>query len=216
GFGLRVCVNSTAIAACTPERADSVTVAHAVDGADPRFDVDFQSLQQRIDLLHLSPLGDETLDHCSLDTTIIVTLKPIRGTSLLSLAKKRLHLASKGIVNGRRVTDSDTMRLTCRPEGNAVYGPRDFYKGTFDRIAQQVFVPSCALGGCHDSNSHQANMILLPNAAYSQIVNFTPSNPTAAMLGLKRIPPGDPDASFLYHKITADLIPGEGQPMPLL
>jgi hypothetical protein len=101
------------------------------------------------------------------------------------------------------------------PGGDGVYGPRDLYSGTFDRIAQEVFAQSCALSGCHDSESHRFGLILLPNAAYSNIVGVTPTTPAAAADGLLRITPGDPDMSFLYRKITADLLPGYGPPMPL-
>src|SRR3989442_1185164 len=46
-FNIRLCINSTAVTGCTPDRTDSVTVAHALDNGDQRFDTDFQALQQR-------------------------------------------------------------------------------------------------------------------------------------------------------------------------
>ena len=97
------------------------------------------------------------------------------------------------------------MRLTCRPEGNGLYSPHELYDGTFDRIRQQVFAQSCALSGCHDSNSHKNNMILYPNVAYSQIVGVTPFNSAAAVAGWQRVFAGDPTQSYLYRKVTCDL-----------
>ena len=73
-FTLRVCVNSTALPDCTPERADVLTVVHALDDGDPRFDTDFQSLQSRAGLLGFP--GNTTLDDCTLPTSIGVRLVP--------------------------------------------------------------------------------------------------------------------------------------------
>jgi hypothetical protein len=213
-FTLRLCINSTAFPACTPERADSVLVAHAVDDGDRRFDTDFQALQSRLGLLGLP---DETLDRCTVSSSIGVALVPPRGGSgPWGAAKKRLRLAAQGRAGGRVTGDKDRMDFTCRPEGTGLYSPRDLYAGTFDRIAREVFAPSCALSGCHDSESHQANQILLPNAAYSQIVGVTPTTPAAAADGLERVFPGDPTKSLLFLKVTANLQPGYGSPMPLV
>jgi hypothetical protein len=109
------------------------------------------------------------------------------------------------------------MKLTCQPEGDGTYLPTELYTGTFDRIAQTIFAPSCAIGGCHDSDSSAGELILLPNAAYSQIVGVAPTNPQASNDGLQRIFPGDPDLSLLYLKIdhTAEAA-GYGPNMPLL
>lgn len=212
-FEIGLCVNSTAVAGCAPVRANTLIVAHAVDNGDPRFDVDFQALQVRADQLDLP--GDETLDDCALPSTVTVPLRAPGPSGVYRLGKKRLGVIALGFASGRPATDRDRMRFTCRPEGNGVYAPRDLYAGTFDRIAQQVFAASCAKSGCHDSETHQADMILLPNAAYSQIVGVGPTNPAAAAAGLQRVLAGDPDLSLLYRKLTADLEPGWGSPMPL-
>lgn len=211
-FDVRLCLNSTAIAGCTPLRTNSVSVRHAIDNGDPRFDVDFQALQQRVDQL----LPDsEDLDDCTQQSSITVVLKPPGAAGVWRPNAKRLRLVAAGFAGGRPLLDHDRIRFTCRPEGDGVYAPRDLYDGTFDRIRQQVFAVSCAKSGCHDSESHQANLILLPNAAYSQLVGVLPTNAAAAGDGLERIMPGDPGASFLYRKIIADLLPGYGSAMPL-
>ncbi len=210
-FSLRLCVNSSNVAGCTPERADDITIQHAQDNGDPRFDTDFQALQARADLLGFP--DQESLDRCTQQSAITVVLKG-NGSGVRMLNKKLLRLTALGAAGGRPTTDRDRMKLTCRPEGNGVYSPHELYGGTFDRIAHEVFAQSCALSGCHDSETHQADEILLPNAAYSQIVGVTPTNPSAATAGLQRIFPGDPMQSFLYRKITADLEAGWGLPMP--
>ena len=50
--------------------------------------------------------------------------------------------------------------------------------------------------------------------AYDSLIDVAPTNPAAASLGKLRVAPGDPDNSSLWHKITADLVDGEGGPMP--
>lgn len=211
-FDLRVCVNSTDVAGCSPSEADAVDIAHAVDDGDRRFDPDFQALQQRVDLLGFP--DNDALDACTLASSLTVVLKGPSASGRMRANKKKLQMSAFGFASGNIVEDRDRMKLTCRPEGDAIYEPSDLYEGTFDRIRQQVFAQSCALSGCHDSESHQGNMVLLPNAAFSQLVGVTPDNPAAAADGLERISPGDPDLSFLYRKITGDLEPGYGVRMP--
>ncbi len=212
-FDLRVCVNSTAVAGCVPELADSVVVDHAVDNGDRRFDPDFQALQQRVDLLGFP--ANDLLDACTIPGTITVRLKGPRPSSKMGTARKRVRVRAAGTAGGKARTDRDRIKFVCRPEGDRIYLPRDLYAGTFDRIAQQIFAPRCALSGCHDSESASASLILLPNAAYSQIVGVAPTNSAAAGDGLLRITAGDPVASFLYRKVTFDLPAGYGPGMPL-
>ena len=212
-FDVRLCLNSTAIAGCTPLRTNALSVHHAIDNGDPLFDVDFQALQQRAN--QLLP-DDEDLDDCTQLSSITVALKPPGPSGVWRPNAKRLRLTAAGFAGGRPVTDRDRMRFTCRPEGDGVYLPRDLYAGTFDRIRQQIFAASCALSGCHDSESHQADLILLPNAAYSQLVGVIPTTTGAALDGLERVMPGDPDLSLLYRKLTPGLPPEYGPAMPLV
>jgi len=212
-FDLKLCINSTAVTGCTPDRTDSLTVDHAIDNGDPRFDTDFQALQQRANLLGFP----DNMGHaCTLVSSVTVPLRPpgMAGGPFRK-DEKRLTVRATGFTD-RAAKDLDHVRFTCRPSGDGLYSPRDLYAGTFDRIRQQVFAQSCALSACHDSNSHQGDMILLPNAAYSEIVGVTPHNPAAAADGLERIFPGDPVKSFLYRKITCDLLPGYDSCMPLV
>jgi hypothetical protein len=211
-FDLRVCINSTAVAGCTPSEADAVDIAHAIDNGDRRFDPDFQALQQRVDLLGLP--DNDSLDACTLVSSLTVVLEGPSANHRMRASNKKLKMSALGFASGNIANDRDRMKFTCRPEGDAIYEPRDLYEGTFDRIREQVFAQSCALSGCHDSESHTGNMILLPNAAFSQLVGVTPDNAAAAADGLVRVSPGDPDLSFLYRKITDDLEPGYGVRMP--
>ncbi len=212
-FIVRLCVNSTALTDCVPDEADAVTVDHAVDNGDPRFDTEFQALQARANLLGFP--DNTTPDDCALPNPVTVRLKP-PATPGGPWAKgmKKLRVTTQGRVSGRTTIDKDRMLFTCQPEGTGLYTPLELYSGTFDRVAQEVFTARCAVSGCHDSQGHQGNLILLPNAAYSQLVGVPPDNAAAAGAGLVRIAPGDPTTSFLYRKITNDLLPGWGSDMP--
>jgi len=202
-INVQLCVNSTMISGCTPTRADSLTVEHAIDNGDPKFDTDFQALQQRADALGFP--DDENTDDCALGSTVTVALKPPSSAGApFRKGKKTLRLEADGATD-HAATDRDRMKLTCEPEGNGLYSPTELYDGTFDRIRQEVFAQSCALSGCHDSNSHQNSLILYPNVAYGQIVGVMPFNAAAAVAGWQRIFVGDPTQSYLYRKVTCDL-----------
>jgi len=218
-FTLRLCVNSTAVDGCTPDRTDSLTIDHAIDDGDPKFDTDFQALQARADTLHFPDV--ESQNRCTLASSISIALVPPRnGSGPWKKAKKKLRLSATGFTD-RDTSDRDTMKFTCKPAGDGLYGPRDLYTSTFDRIRQQVFATSCALSGCHDSNTHEHDLILLPNAAYSQIVGVDPVTAAALADGLKRIDPGNPQNSLLFLKIDAKthgttLPDGYGSGMPFI
>ena len=204
-FPVQVCLDSTQVPGCTPNRVDSLSIAHAQDNGDKRFDVDFQALQARVDQI----VPTTSADRCTLSSTITVPLKVARNGLFKKNVKKVALLAAGFTTAG--TPDKDAMKFTCRAANGGVYGPRDLYAGTFDRIAQQVFAASCAVSGCHDSNTHQFNLILYPNVAYSQIVGVTPTTPAAALDGLFRVDAGgDPMKSLLYRKVTGSLSGGSG------
>lgn len=212
-FDIQVCVNATGHAGCVPDTTDSVVVEHAVDDGDTKFDPDWQALQTRIDILGFP--GDDFPDDCAAGSGLTVRLRPPKSGSKFRKNKKKLKLKATGTVTGKFKTDKDKIKFTCRPEGDRIYLPTDLYTGTFDRISQQVFAASCALSGCHDSETSAGGMILLAGAAYSQVVGVAPTNVAAALDGLSRVAPGDETFSLLYRKITSDLITGYGDPMPL-
>lgn len=90
------------------------------------------------------------------------------------------------------------------------------FSGTYDRVQRQIFDQSCAVSGCHDSNSFMnANHLLLEASAFpGNLINTTPINADAAALGWKRIfqidsMTGDTDKSYILHKVNGDF-PGPG------
>ncbi len=94
--------------------------------------------------------------------------------------------------------------------GDAHTTPQASPTNTFTRIQVEIFTPSCALGGCHDTVTHQAKLDLTAGNAYAQIflIDSTELPP------LKRVVPSDPNNSYLLQKIngTTSIV---GARMPL-
>jgi hypothetical protein len=87
--------------------------------------------------------------------------------------------------------------------------------GALADLADQIFVPSCALPSCHSSQTKAGALVLERAVVYDELVNVPPFSTGARQAGLLRVKPGDPDASFLIHKLDGDLGLFEGAPMPL-
>jgi hypothetical protein len=78
---------------------------------------------------------------------------------------------------------------------------------TFDSIQQHVFTPICT--ACHTGATAPLGLRLDEGVSYAMLVNVTSTeDPTH-----KRIAPGNPDASYLVHKIQG--IAAVGGRMPL-
>jgi hypothetical protein len=79
---------------------------------------------------------------------------------------------------------------------------------TFTRVQTEVFTPTCAQLGCHDTLGQQSQMILTPQRAYAQIVGVA----SVELPSLQRVRPNDPVGSYLYRKITGAGITGDRMP----
>lgn len=82
---------------------------------------------------------------------------------------------------------------------------------SFAGDVQPVFTANCTVG-CHGGVMPQQDMSLEAGEAYANTVDV-PSNESP----LDRIEPGDPEASYLVHKLqgTHRTVGGSGDPMPL-
>jgi hypothetical protein len=212
---IAVCANSTYNAArCTPPGVRTIVVRHAEDNGDPKFDPDFQALQSRIESQIDPPSGD--LDRC---TTAAAIRVPIEGpfAGKCGKGRKLLRIDSESVVvQGRFLKDRDAIRLTCDPVVPQGCDPQLLYTGTFDRIQRQIFNRSCAVSGCHDSQSfnQSGGLLLETGSSRPSLVNVVPSNGAAQAAGWKRVTvldpsTGDPDTSFLVRKVNGDF-PGAG------
>ena len=82
---------------------------------------------------------------------------------------------------------------------------------TFTRVQNEIFTPTCARIGCHDTIGQQSQQVLVAGQAYNNIVN----RPSVEMPQLMRIKPLDPANSYLYRKITGAGITGDRMPQTL-
>jgi hypothetical protein len=213
-FDLTVCANSSFNPArCTLVGVDSITVEHAVDNGDRKFDPEFQALQNRIDNGIDPPNVDP--DTCALPSRFLVpVVGPLAG-NVCKRGKKQVKLTSYGVpVQGVIAKDRDKLKMECEP-ATAGCDPMAIYAGTFDRIQRQIFDQSCAVSGCHDSQSQTGGLLLETGAAYANLVDVTPQSPGAVAAGWKRVDAtnASPDTSFLFHKLTGDLV-DQGARMP--
>jgi hypothetical protein len=216
-FQVAVCANSTADPACTLSGVRTIFVDHSADNGDPKFDTSFQALQSRIDNEIQPPTSDS--NSCTGTTNIVVKLRGPFSQNRCRANHKTIRITTTSeFIGGHQVTDVDTLRLTCRPTPESC-DPAALFSGTLDRIQKQVFNQNCALSGCHDSQTQQAGLLLEVGASHDALVGVVPTNLAAQMLGWKRVNvtgpnSGDPDTSFLFHKITGDLGPGLDARMP--
>lgn len=80
---------------------------------------------------------------------------------------------------------------------------------TFSSIQANVFTPSCATAGCHAPGNPPLGLILDEASSYMLLVGVD----SGQVAGLKRVQPGNPDASYLVRKLEGSA--GAGGQMPL-
>jgi hypothetical protein len=205
-FAVSACVNGTfAPTHCTSPGVNQLFVDHSADDGDPRFDPDFQALQSRVDSqLHLPTSAADT---CTATSSVTVRLGGPYPGGVCKPAKKKIRMTALGTpAFGKQAKDVDTLKLTCLPPV-AGCDPQLLFAGTFDRIQRQIFTPSCAVSGCHDSQTQAKGLLLESSSAYTNLVDVVPNTAPAAALGWKRVDGAGASTanSFLYHKITGDL-----------
>lgn len=82
---------------------------------------------------------------------------------------------------------------------------------TFTRVQNEIFTPTCARLGCHDTIGQQSQLVLTTGRAYAATVNV----PSVEIPSLRRVAPGDVANSYLYRKITGAGITGDRMPQAL-
>jgi len=218
---VKVCANNTSSSECTASGLAQIDVDHSVDnGTDRKFDPDFLALRQRIESELVFPVTTD--DTCTSTVIITVPIKGPIGDNNCSKRKKKLKLRSLSQVAAGPITDVDTLKLRCEPSPLDGCDPQTLFNSTFDRIQQQVFNQSSALGSCHDSESMANGLLLETGAAHGNLVNQTPTNGAADAAGWLRVRAvapgvsGDSETSYLYHKLIGDLPDASyGARMPL-
>jgi hypothetical protein len=213
-FDVAVCANSTFDPAqCTLVGVDEIVVDHSEDDGDPRFDVDFQALQNRIENQIGFPAEDP--DECTTPSAIRVPIAGPFENGACKAAKKIIRVQSESIAfQGKRYRDIDKLKLICDPSPSC--SPQAIFTGTFQRIQRQILNASCAVSGCHDSQSQMGGLLLEEGTAHGALVDVVPFNVAAASAGWKRVDGAnaDPETSFIIHKLRGDLGSGMGERMP--
>ena len=94
--------------------------------------------------------------------------------------------------------------------------------GSFRALQSQVLTPTCATAGCHTTASHAGGLVLEAGASHAALIGVKPANSAARAEGLRQVVPGDPERSFLLHKVEMALegahshgTANHGGPMPL-
>ena len=95
----------------------------------------------------------------------------------------------------------DQIVSECNDE-NIVHG----LTATFTSIQNEVFTPSCAISGCHVTNS--VDPVLSAGQAYNNIVNIMSSNPP-----FPYVYPTKSDSSYIINKIRGVNFQGERMPL---
>ena len=217
-FRVAVCANSSFNpTACSLNGVRLVTVEHSADNGDAKFDPEFQALQTRIDS-DIAPYPNTDADTCTTATNFFVAIKGPLKDNKCKRNKKTIRLVTESTVaagQGTILVDKDKIDLTCDPPVGGC-DPHALFSGTYDRVQRQIFSQSCAVSGCHDSNSftNSGNLLLEASAFPGNLINRTPTNADAALLGWNRITQtsptaGDAATSYLVHKLNGDF-PGSG------
>ena len=220
-FPVSACGNSTFDARCTSPGVASIEVDHALDNGDPNFDTEFQALQNVINNINIE---DDTPDDCTGVIDFHVFVQGPFANNACRRERKLLRITTASdFVGGNSVTDRDRLRMICDPSPLGC-DPMTFYASAFERVQKQIFNQSCAVSGCHDSQSFatSGNLLLEEGASYTNLVGVTPDNDAAEAAGWLRINvtgpgTGDPATSFLFRKVDHDLpSPDYGLGMPRL
>jgi hypothetical protein len=79
---------------------------------------------------------------------------------------------------------------------------------TLASIQANVFTPTCAVSGCHSGPAAQQGLRLEPNLSWGLLFGVMSSQDPV----LIRVRPGDPDGSFLIHKLEGTQTVGARMP----
>lgn len=116
---------------------------------------------------------------------------------------------------GRRLLALGTaglLTVACAGDGTGLEVGNGGGAVTLSGDVQPIFTANCARSGCHAAPSPQEGQDLTDGQAYASIVNVASHElPT-----MDRVTPGDPDDSYLVHKIqgTHVAVGGSGARMP--
>ncbi len=171
------------------------------------------------------PGGSETCDGADNDCNELVDDDPSDGTTYFTDAdldgfgvatptRKACSLEAGWSLNA---TDCDDTEATIKPGGTETdndtdddcdgHIDEDFFTYVHSRDIQPIWDSNC--NGCHGSSG---GLTIALTDGYLNIVNV----PSTQVTGLMRIAPGDPDVSYIWHKLQGmqGTVGGFGNSMP--
>lgn len=85
-------------------------------------------------------------------------------------------------------------------------------QATLSSLQENIFTPTCALGGCHSSTSASAGLSLAAGESFLQLVGIESTQAD----GQNRVMAGNSDQSYLINKLrgTQATVGGSGSQMP--
>jgi hypothetical protein len=127
----------------------------------------------------------------------------VRGVALLVLV-----LAGCGAGNGEGLDSNGQPLGSAGGGGGSLAPPVAGLAPTLDSIQVNVFSVNCAVSGCHGGAGAQQGLRLDPGFAYGNLVNVaSPRDPNQI-----RVIPGDPNDSFIIHKLEGTQTLGDRMP----
>lgn len=91
------------------------------------------------------------------------------------------------------------------PDGGV---PDDPLEPVFSSIQSKVLTPTCATSSCHSGGNPAASLNLEAANSYTMLVGIMSTQEP----GLQRVEQGDPDSSYLIHKLTGTATTGGSMP----
>ncbi len=204
-FPIAVCANSDFSPLCTDSGVQSITIDHAVDDGDPKFRPELQALQGRVhDEIDLPTTAS---DQCTSPTTFRLPVRGPYGPGVCKPRKDVVRMVTISmLIDGFVYRDVDRLKVRCDPAPDGC-SARSLFTSTFDRIQKQIFNQSCAVSGCHDSQTKMGGLLLESGASLTNLVDVAPTNLNANAAGWQRVhvldaSTGDPLTSLLYAKLV--------------
>ncbi len=160
-IAIAVCANSTFSPMCTLAGVQSITIAHARDDGDPKFDPGMQALQQRVQSEIDPPTSATGL--CTSPTTLRV---PIRGPFGNGMCKPRKAVVDmvtlSTVIDGAVYRDADRLRVRCEPAPDGCTA-RALFSGTFDPslLLQKLLGPPAGFGARMPFNGRPLDRALI-------------------------------------------------------
>lgn len=129
--------------------------------------------------------------------------------------------ATDGVARAGEVVDHPAMALRAAIAilslGAALSACGDDGGGGDVRLADvqaEVFDVGCTVQSCHSSTTRAGDLVLEAGKSRAELVDVPAVQARAAAEGMRRVVPGDPEASFLLLKCTAPLAADYGEVMP--